>query len=178
MMLLRIKALYPHQKWIARGLSVLLIIETIMNAYLIFRGEPSTSSMRGLNVNVSHHLTACSMVFDPAIFIFPLATILRYSMDDNSPPQSISKPNVCPPSSYRSAAASSSAWIPLLYDTIIFGLTLYRTVPSIRRQEASYIVERLLEDGMLYYSVIFTVTGVLTFMIVAAPPGTKNIAAQ
>uniref|UniRef100_A0A8H8CEY6 Uncharacterized protein n=1 Tax=Psilocybe cubensis TaxID=181762 RepID=A0A8H8CEY6_PSICU len=79
---------------------------------------------------------------------------------------------------YRSAAASSSAWIPLLYDTIIFGLTLYRTVPPIRREEASYIIKRLLEDGLLYYSVIFTVTCVLTFMIVAAPPGTKNIAAQ
>jgi len=77
-----------------------------------------------------------------------------------------------------SGAASASAWIPLLYDTIIFGLTLYRTVPPIRREEASYIIKRLLEDGILYYSVIFSVTLVLTFMIVAAPPGTKNIAAQ
>jgi hypothetical protein len=51
----------------------------------------------------------------------------------------------------RSALASSSAWIPLLYDTIIFALTLYRTVPPIRREEASYIVKRLLEDGLLYY---------------------------
>jgi len=77
-----------------------------------------------------------------------------------------------------SGAASASAWIPLLYDTIIFGLTLYRTVPPIYREEASYIIKRLLEDGILYYSVIFSVTFVLTFMIVAAPPGTKNIAAQ
>ena len=109
--------------------------------------------------------------------------------------------------SNRSGLASASAWIPLLYDTIIFGLTLYRTVPPIRREEASYIIKRLLEDGILYYryyiscfqfiyqirsdhpsfffkkkttitSVIFSVTFVLTFMIVAAPPGTKNIAAQ
>ncbi|KAF9032767.1 hypothetical protein BJ165DRAFT_1516714 [Panaeolus papilionaceus] len=137
MMLLRINALYPHHKWITRGLSLLLIVETIVNAYLIYRGEPVVH-------NHESGMHACSMVFDPAI----------------------------------SAIASSSAWIPLLYDTIIFGLTLYRTVPSIRRQEASYIVERLLEDGMLYYSVIFTVTCVLTFMIVAAQPGTKNIAAQ
>jgi len=111
--------------------------------------------------------------------------------------------------SNRSVLASSSAWIPLLYDTIIFVLTLYRTVPPIRREEASYILKRLLEDGLLYYrsvdclhltsnvihdvvidefwanlffeifiSAIFSVTCVLTFMIVAAPPGTKNIAAQ
>jgi len=137
MMLLRINALYPHQKWITRGLSLLLIFETVMNAWLISRGQPVVH-----NPNSGIH--ACSMVFDPSI----------------------------------SAAASSSAWIPLLYDTIIFGLTLFRTVPPIRREEASYIIKRLLEDGLLYYSVIFTVTFVLTFMIVAAPPGTKNICAQ
>ncbi|KAF9558955.1 hypothetical protein CPC08DRAFT_638345, partial [Agrocybe pediades] len=134
MMLLRIKALYPHQKWIINCLWCILLFETAMNAWLISRGQ-----------RVSFHsLLACSMVFDPAI----------------------------------SNLASSSAWIPLLYDTIIFGLTLYRTVPPIRREEASYIVKRLLEDGLLYYSVIFSVTCILTFMIVAAPPGTKNIAAQ
>ncbi|KAF9442653.1 hypothetical protein P691DRAFT_810261 [Macrolepiota fuliginosa MF-IS2] len=53
--------------------------------------------------------------------------------------------------SYSSVLASSSAWIPLLYDTIIFVLTLYKTVPPIRRAEASYIIKRLLEDGLLYY---------------------------
>ncbi|KDR67516.1 hypothetical protein GALMADRAFT_161557 [Galerina marginata CBS 339.88] len=121
MMLLRINALYPHQKWITKSLGALLIFETAFNSDL-----------------------ACSMVFDPSI----------------------------------SGAASASAWVPLLYDTIIFGLTLYRTVPPIRREEASYIIKRLLEDGLLYYSVIFSVTFVLTFMIVAAPPGTKNIVAQ
>ena len=52
---------------------------------------------------------------------------------------------------HRSGVASASAWIPLLYDTIIFGLTLYRTIPPIRRAEASYIIKRLLEDGILYY---------------------------
>jgi len=136
-MLLRINALYPHQKWISRGLSLFLIFETLMNGWLISRGEPVIH-----NPNSGMH--ACSMIFDPAI----------------------------------SGAASASAWMPLLYDTIIFGLTLYRTVPPIRREEASYIIKRLLEDGILYYSVIFSVTFVLTFMIVAAPPGTKNIAAQ
>ncbi|KAF8879497.1 hypothetical protein BD779DRAFT_1803360 [Infundibulicybe gibba] len=78
----------------------------------------------------------------------------------------------------NSGAAAFSAWFPLLYDTIIFGLTLYRTLPPIWREEAGYILKRLLEDGLLYYSVIFSITLVLTIMIIAAPPGTKNICAQ
>ncbi|KAF8879500.1 hypothetical protein BD779DRAFT_1803361 [Infundibulicybe gibba] len=77
-----------------------------------------------------------------------------------------------------SGAAAFSAWYPLLYDTIIFGLTLYRTLPPIWREEAGYILKRLFEDGLLYYSVIFSITLVLTIMIIAAPPGNKNICAQ
>jgi|SRR6188768_871193 len=127
------------------------------------------------------------MVFDPSMYVL---------QHGHSPPLLL---HFLIHTNYRSAAATSSAWIPLLYDTIIFGLTLYRTVPPIRREEASYILKRLLEDGLLYYrlvvyrptlqkltfsltfltiSVIFSVTFVLTFMIVGAPPGTKNIAAQ
>ncbi|KAF9468655.1 hypothetical protein BDZ94DRAFT_1245925 [Collybia nuda] len=77
-----------------------------------------------------------------------------------------------------SILASSSAWLPLLYDTVIVGLTLYRTLPSIRNQNASFVMRRLLEDGLIYYSAIFAVTLVLTIMIIAAPPGLKNIVAQ
>ncbi|TFK39075.1 hypothetical protein BDQ12DRAFT_722916 [Crucibulum laeve] len=77
-----------------------------------------------------------------------------------------------------SAIASSSAWLPLLYDTVVFSLTLYRTYPYIRRKSASYVMKRLLEDGLIYYSAIFTVTAVLTLMIIFAPPGLKNITAQ
>jgi len=137
MMLVRITALYPRQKWISRSLLLLLIIETIVNAWLISTGEPVVH-------NPASGVHSCSMVFDPAV----------------------------------SGAASASAWMPLLYDTICFGLTVYRTIPPLRREEASYIIKCLLEDGILYYSVIFAVTLVLTIMIIAAPPGTKNIAAQ
>ncbi|KAJ7750961.1 hypothetical protein DFH07DRAFT_961180 [Mycena maculata] len=77
-----------------------------------------------------------------------------------------------------SHAASASAWYPLMYDSIVFALTVNRTLPSIRKKEAGFIVKKLLEDGLLYYSVIFSITFVLTFMIVGAPPGTKNICAQ
>ncbi|KAJ6511926.1 hypothetical protein C8R47DRAFT_1291422 [Mycena vitilis] len=77
-----------------------------------------------------------------------------------------------------SVAATASAWYPLMYDSIVFALTVNRTLPSIRKKEAGYIIKKLLEDGLLYYSVIFAITFVLTFMIVGAPPGVKNIAAQ
>ncbi|OJA21022.1 hypothetical protein AZE42_02339 [Rhizopogon vesiculosus] len=74
--------------------------------------------------------------------------------------------------------ASASAWLPLIYDTYIFGLTLYRTFPSIRNKEAGKIVRTLFADGLLYYSVICTVNLVLTIMIIRAPVGLRNIVAQ
>ncbi|KAL0569577.1 hypothetical protein V5O48_012386 [Marasmius crinis-equi] len=77
-----------------------------------------------------------------------------------------------------SGLASASAWIPLLYDTIVFGLTINRTLPAIRRKQAGVVLKRILEDGLLYYSVIFIITLVLTIMIIAAPDGIKNILAQ
>ncbi|KAJ8518527.1 hypothetical protein ONZ45_g4433 [Pleurotus djamor] len=53
---------------------------------------------------------------------------------------------------HHNAAAATSAWFPLMFDSIVFGLTFYRTWPSIRRQEAGYIAQRLFEDGLLYYT--------------------------
>ena len=99
------------------------------------------------------------------------------------------------------SAASGSAWIPLLYDTVVLILTLYRTLPSLRWREtqAGDIVRVILRDGILYYrlgfvtcdrspriliacytidSLICGVTLALTVMIKAAPPGIQNIAAQ
>ncbi|KAJ3565938.1 hypothetical protein NP233_g7320 [Leucocoprinus birnbaumii] len=125
MMLLRIRAIYSNHIWITLFLSLLLLIETGVNIWLIAHAGPVMH-------NPLSGVKACSMVFDH------------------------SKP-------YSGVLASSSAWIPLLYDTIIFILTLNRTIPPLRRSEASYIIQRLLEDGLLYYS---------------APEGTKNIAAQ
>lgn len=74
--------------------------------------------------------------------------------------------------------ASASAWLPLLYDTYVFGLTLNRTLPSIRNKEAGHIIRTLFADGLLYYSVICTINLILTVMIIRAQPGVKNIAAQ
>jgi len=77
-----------------------------------------------------------------------------------------------------STIASSSAWLPLLYDSVILVLTLKKTLPLVKKGNGTFMVKRLLEDGLIYYSAIFTVTLVLTIMIISAPPGLKNIAAQ
>ncbi|KAF8208415.1 hypothetical protein K438DRAFT_1961028 [Mycena galopus ATCC 62051] len=77
-----------------------------------------------------------------------------------------------------STIASSSAWLPLLYDSVVLGLTLKKTLPLVKKGSGTYLLKRLLEDGLIYYAAIFSVTLVLTIMIVSAPPGLKNIAAQ
>ncbi|KAJ7321021.1 hypothetical protein DFH08DRAFT_1085990 [Mycena albidolilacea] len=86
-----------------------------------------------------------------------------------------------------SAIASSSAWLPLLYDSCVLILTLVKTIPATvkgrrvpnrNRRDGSNIMKRLFQDGLIYYSAIFAVNAVLTIMIISAPPGLKNIAAQ
>lgn len=74
--------------------------------------------------------------------------------------------------------AAASAWLPLLYDTIVLLLTLYKTLGPVRHKNAGKIARVLLRDGMLYWSVIFVVNLVLTLMIATAPPGLQNITAQ
>ncbi|KAJ3565939.1 hypothetical protein NP233_g7321 [Leucocoprinus birnbaumii] len=140
MMLLRIRAVYSNQIWITLFLSLLLLIETGINAWLIANAGPVIH-------NSLSRETSCSIIYDQT-------------------------------TSYRRILASSSAWIPLLYDTIIFILTLNKTIPPLRRSQASYIVQRLLEDGLLYYSVILIVTLILTIMLLTAPEGTRNILSQ
>ncbi|KAK7689838.1 hypothetical protein QCA50_006477 [Cerrena zonata] len=74
--------------------------------------------------------------------------------------------------------SSASAYLPLLYDTVVVLLTLNRTLSHIRKRTASKIMRVLLRDGLLYYSVIFAINLVLTIMIAAAPPGLQNVTAQ
>ncbi|KAF8065009.1 hypothetical protein FPV67DRAFT_164591 [Lyophyllum atratum] len=137
MMLLRIQALYHKQRSIIYGVGFLLLCQTIVNAWLLTKGEPVVH-------NPNSGVRACSMIFDTKI----------------------------------SVLAAASAWMPLLYDTIILGLTLCKTLPAYRSKNMSFIMRRILEDGLIYYTVIFAITLILTFMIIAAPPGVKNITAQ
>ncbi|KAG1841025.1 hypothetical protein DFJ58DRAFT_748560 [Suillus subalutaceus] len=71
--------------------------------------------------------------------------------------------------------SAARAWIPLAYDSALFTMTLWITVPLIRSKGAGL---RLLYEGALYYPVIFSANLVLTVMIVRAPPGQKGVAAQ
>ncbi|KAF8843255.1 hypothetical protein BDN67DRAFT_1029219 [Paxillus ammoniavirescens] len=74
--------------------------------------------------------------------------------------------------------ASASAWLPLIYDTLIFALVLNKTQPALHRETSGHIVRTLYADGILYYSLICAVNLVLTIMIKSAPSGVQNIAAH
>jgi len=74
--------------------------------------------------------------------------------------------------------ADSASLIPLLYDTVVLVLVLYRTLPSIRDRNVAYMMRRFLEDGLAYYTAIFAVSLVLAIMVVVAPPAIKNITGQ
>ncbi|KIP04246.1 hypothetical protein PHLGIDRAFT_203488 [Phlebiopsis gigantea 11061_1 CR5-6] len=50
--------------------------------------------------------------------------------------------------------SSASAWLPLLYDTIVLILTLKRTLGPVRNKTAGKIAHVLLRDGILYYRLV------------------------
>ncbi|KAG0704840.1 hypothetical protein DFH29DRAFT_910107 [Suillus ampliporus] len=133
MMLLRVFAMYIHQR-AAIALAVVLLLAWIAVTAWLLNGGQSVPHIDNVH--------SCTMVFTSG------------------------------------SIASASAWLPLLYDTYVFGLTLYRTLPSIRNKEAGHVVRTLFSDGLLYYSVICTINLILTVMIIRAPEGVRNIAAQ
>ncbi|PIL22618.1 hypothetical protein GSI_15308 [Ganoderma sinense ZZ0214-1] len=75
-------------------------------------------------------------------------------------------------------AASATAWTVLVYDTIVLLLTIFKTYSSLRYKTVAGTMRTLLKEGVAYYSVIFSVTLVLTLMIAFAPPGIQNLCAQ
>ncbi|KAI5117991.1 hypothetical protein M0805_004488 [Coniferiporia weirii] len=72
---------------------------------------------------------------------------------------------------------SLSAWLPLVYNTIIFVLTLWRCISS-PIKSASRIVRVLMKDGIIYYCFILSTNLVLAIMLIVAREGVKDIAAQ
>ena len=94
------------------------------------------------------------------------------------------------------AAAAASAWLPLLYDSIVLALTIRCTCSHVTYPTVGRTMRMLLQEGILYYrcvsmtclflnagliehgSVIFSVTFGLTLMIALAPEGLKNLLAQ
>ncbi|KIJ62680.1 hypothetical protein HYDPIDRAFT_157576 [Hydnomerulius pinastri MD-312] len=135
MMLLRVRAMYTHQRMIIWSVVLLFLIWVGVTAWLLTHGEA---------VQHASGVHSCSMIFDMSL----------------------------------SKIASASAWLPLLYDTVVFALTLNKTTPSIRNKQAGHVVRTLFADGILYYSIICAVNLVLTIMIVRAPEDVKNITAQ
>jgi len=76
--------------------------------------------------------------------------------------------------------ASASAWLPLLYDTIVMFLTFYKVFQSRTPSGRIYsqILQTVLAEGIAYYSMIFSVNLALTIMIPTAPSSIQNITAQ
>ncbi|KZW02322.1 hypothetical protein EXIGLDRAFT_829505 [Exidia glandulosa HHB12029] len=80
---------------------------------------------------------------------------------------------------------TASAWLPVVYDTAIFVLTVYKTAHVLRRRDrkarptqGSWISRTLLRDGALYYFAIIASNIPLIIMLSAAPDSIRNIAAQ
>ncbi|KAH7104378.1 hypothetical protein BKA62DRAFT_505116 [Auriculariales sp. MPI-PUGE-AT-0066] len=79
--------------------------------------------------------------------------------------------------------APASAYFPIIYDTVIFGLTLFKTVSVLRNRrnkpaQGDWIMRALLKDGALFYFVMLLSNIPLVIMIATAEPGIRNIAAQ
>jgi hypothetical protein len=93
--------------------------------------------------------------------------------------------------------ASASAWLPLLYDTVVVILTVARTASSVYSKVPGQMLRVLFREGILYYwsvdtmpyihhlltpchhfSVIFCVALSLTIMILHADQSIKNISGQ
>ena len=47
--------------------------------------------------------------------------------------------------------ASATAWLHLLYGTVVLGLTLFRTARALYSKSASQILRVMLQEGLLYY---------------------------
>ncbi|KAI5121351.1 hypothetical protein M0805_000659 [Coniferiporia weirii] len=71
-----------------------------------------------------------------------------------------------------------SAVVVVVFDTAVLSLTLNRTSCALRGSTSSALLKTLMNDGVLYYGVVFVTNLALTIMIITAPPGLKNILGQ
>jgi hypothetical protein len=55
---------------------------------------------------------------------------------------------------------SSSAWLPLVYDTMVLAMILYKTVPQSKGSFLGSINlhKRMWQDGLLYYMYVYILT--------------------
>ncbi|KAI0275935.1 hypothetical protein BGY98DRAFT_989250 [Russula aff. rugulosa BPL654] len=71
--------------------------------------------------------------------------------------------------------ASSTAWLPLVFDSIVMFLTMYRTARSVYSRTTSDLFRVLFREGLLYYCCICTITLVLTIMITSTAQSIRNV---
>ncbi|THH05905.1 hypothetical protein EW145_g4457 [Phellinidium pouzarii] len=74
--------------------------------------------------------------------------------------------------------APLSAVGPLIFDTAVIVLTIYKTCGTLRGGMSSTLIKTLLNDGIFYYVIVFSANLALTIMIVTASPGLQNILGQ
>ena len=75
--------------------------------------------------------------------------------------------------------APSSAWLPLIYDTVVVVLVVFRTRELVRVNIVGQlnVISTLVHDGVLYWSIILAANLVLGLMIAkskASPVGATN----
>ncbi|KAI9436665.1 hypothetical protein H4582DRAFT_1962464 [Lactarius indigo] len=133
-------------------------------------------SMTMLGVSVVAWMMFLRIRFKPSLLPFLLTYIgaNSYLLTRGIPCLSC---KLCDTTRRSGVIASSSAWLPLLYDTVVVSLTLYRTAGTVYSENASTgeIFRVMLREGLLYYSAICTVTLAFTIMIVSADPSVRNI---
>ncbi|KAG2130655.1 uncharacterized protein EDB93DRAFT_1179667 [Suillus bovinus] len=134
--------------------------------------------MMFLRVRAMYHDNRCVVIF-VASLLFAWVALSAFLLSHGVAVSHSSSIHSCRMEFSDSLVLSSAwAWIPLFYDTVVFALTLNRTLPSIQNKEAGHIVHRLFTDGVLFYSVLCTINLIFTIMVVRAPRGLKNITGQ
>lgn len=74
--------------------------------------------------------------------------------------------------------SSSTGWLPLIFDTTVMFLTMYRTARSVYSRTTSDMFRVLFREGLLYYSIICTATLALTIMVNTTGESIRNVVSQ
>ena len=144
MMFIRIKALYYNQKFILGFVVLVGLASFITNAYsltggVIFVHNPE-SGVHGKILCFSADLYSWEHRWFQSLYSGLLVRSLwstrieHYWILEKS-----------------DKLASISIKLPLIYDTLVLGLTLYKTYASLGNKTTSYVMRRLAKDGILYY---------------------------
>ena len=149
---LRVHALYYDKSRLIIGfVAFILVAETATNVYLLIHAirMPMPRFSLSLNRRLMFHSRQSAVPhqkyqdqvhceYISALVSCRLTLLIACSMIYNA----------------GAAGAVASAWIPLFYDTVVMLLTMYITVPTIRRSAKGFIVWTIFRDGLLYYAYV------------------------